>query len=323
MYPILTHPPVTKACSPSHGAHGDLADNPKAVARLWDRYQTLEENATPQPSYSRGSLALPGRRERRRRPSSRDAPVVRRASGATPPFHRATRSMCCSQKFVLGSVFADVVNSGIKTLHLYVTYSAAYYGDDDQSAGPSSTWAWILRGRRVPPPESAVPRHARQPRLPIRPTPRAPPASPSAPAPPSPSSSEPTSSRTCTSMRISTPPYKFVPGRYDPEREEGKSAPLAYLAWGAGRHPCARMKVAKLGMKIVLALFLLGFEYEVVDTAERPLDALPQIDGKDVHLARSRAASNQSGRRCQKRVERRRKSFKHIVYLATRPVAMY
>ncbi|KAJ7131202.1 cytochrome P450 [Mycena epipterygia] len=81
-------------------------------------------------------------------------------------------------------------------------------------------------------------------------------------------------------------PFKFDPGRYDAGREEDKGAPFAYLGWGAGRHPCAGMKVAKLEMKVVLGLFLIGCEYEVVDPEGRPLVVLPQIDRNDLHLAR-------------------------------------
>ncbi|KAJ7509078.1 hypothetical protein B0H11DRAFT_1901842 [Mycena galericulata] len=163
----------------------ELAHDPEAVARLWTSTRSSKRRPPPQPScsqlYPEGARENDGRalvmlqpyvELRRNTPvPSRDAIDVLLAEG-TP-----TEAIVV---FVLGSVFADVVNSGIKTLHLYVTYSAAYYGDDDKSAGPSSTWAWILRGRRVPPPESAVPRHARQPRLPIRPTAHAPRVNPHA-----------------------------------------------------------------------------------------------------------------------------------------------
>ncbi|KAJ7127667.1 cytochrome P450 [Mycena epipterygia] len=81
-------------------------------------------------------------------------------------------------------------------------------------------------------------------------------------------------------------PFKFDPGRYDAGREEDKGASFAYLGWGAGRHPCAGMKVAKLEMKVVLALFLIGCEYEIVDLEGTPLVEVPQIDRNDLHLAR-------------------------------------
>jgi sterol 14-demethylase len=46
------------------------------------------------------------------------------------------------------------------------------------------------------------------------------------------------------------------------------------------------MKVAKLEMKVVLALFLAGFDYDTVDGAGRPLTAVPEIDRNDIHLVR-------------------------------------
>ncbi|KAJ7739145.1 cytochrome P450 [Mycena metata] len=81
-------------------------------------------------------------------------------------------------------------------------------------------------------------------------------------------------------------PVKFDPGRYEAGREEDKNTPFGYLGWGAGRHPCTGMKVAKLEMKAVMALFLAGFEYEVVDSVGRPMERMPEIDRNDLHLAR-------------------------------------
>jgi hypothetical protein len=46
------------------------------------------------------------------------------------------------------------------------------------------------------------------------------------------------------------------------------------------------MKVAKLEMKVVLALFLAGFDYDIVDGAGRPLTAVPEIDRNDIHVVR-------------------------------------
>ncbi|KAJ7127689.1 cytochrome P450, partial [Mycena epipterygia] len=76
-------------------------------------------------------------------------------------------------------------------------------------------------------------------------------------------------------------PFKFDPGRYDAGREQDKGTPFAFLGWGAGRHPCAGMKVAKLEMKLVLAFFLVGYEYDIIDTEGTPLVEVPQIDRND------------------------------------------
>ncbi|KAJ7731878.1 cytochrome P450 [Mycena metata] len=90
-------------------------------------------------------------------------------------------------------------------------------------------------------------------------------------------------------------PFSFDPGRYDVGREEDKRVPLAYLGWGAGRHVCAGMRLAKLEMKLVTALFLAGFEYEPVDGKGQPLTAVPQIDRNDIQRVRGDIVLNLVG----------------------------
>ncbi|KAJ7097707.1 cytochrome P450 [Mycena epipterygia] len=66
-------------------------------------------------------------------------------------------------------------------------------------------------------------------------------------------------------------PSKFDPRRFDAGREEDKRALIAFLGWGAGWHMCAGMRIAKLEVKLIMALFFLTFEFEVVDsTGEFP-----------------------------------------------------
>jgi len=49
-----------------------------------------------------------------------------------------------------------------------------------------------------------------------------------------------------------------------------------------GRHPCAGMKIAKLEIKLVLALILLGFEYDLVDSSGKYPKNLPVPDKNDI-----------------------------------------
>jgi cytochrome P450 len=49
-----------------------------------------------------------------------------------------------------------------------------------------------------------------------------------------------------------------------------------------GRHPCAGMKIAKLEMKLILAMMLLGFEYELVDGNGNYPKELPSQDRNDI-----------------------------------------
>ena len=45
-----------------------------------------------------------------------------------------------------------------------------------------------------------------------------------------------------------------------------------------GRHICAGMKIAKLEIKLILAMVLLGYEYELVDGNGNYLKKLPSQD---------------------------------------------
>ena len=97
-------------------------------------------------------------------------------------------------------------------------------------------------------------------------------------------------------------PMTFDPDRYGPGREEDRKETFGYLPWGAGmcstttlsadffdvfcsylgRHPCAGIKIAKLEIKLVLAMMLLGYEYELVDGKGRYLKAIPEQDRNDL-----------------------------------------
>jgi len=81
-------------------------------------------------------------------------------------------------------------------------------------------------------------------------------------------------------------PSRFDPGRFDVGREEDKKVPLAFLGWGVGRHPCAGMRVAKLEMKLVLALIFAGYDFEIVDANGNLPTALPRPDKNDIQQAR-------------------------------------
>ncbi|GLB42444.1 putative cytochrome P450 [Lyophyllum shimeji] len=81
-------------------------------------------------------------------------------------------------------------------------------------------------------------------------------------------------------------PAAWDPTRFMPGREEDRKVPFGYLGWGAGRHPCTGMKVAKLEMKIIVALFLAGYEFDVVDAAGRFPERLPTPDYNDIQQAR-------------------------------------
>lgn len=85
---------------------------------------------------------------------------------------------------------------------------------------------------------------------------------------------------------IYTEPEKFDPERFLPPREEDKRSPHAFLGWGVGRHPCTAMKVAKFEIHMLLAFFLLGYEYELVDAQGRFPNPLPKPDRNDIQQVR-------------------------------------
>ena len=77
-------------------------------------------------------------------------------------------------------------------------------------------------------------------------------------------------------------PYKYDPGRWlrpDPV----PAAIYPFLGWGAGRHPCAGIMVAKLEMKLILAMFLTGYKFDLVDKDGKFPDPLPVPDRNNIH----------------------------------------
>jgi len=54
-------------------------------------------------------------------------------------------------------------------------------------------------------------------------------------------------------------PHKWDPGRWS-RPDPVPNAIYPFLGWGAGRHPCTGVKVAKLEMKLIVALFLTRYE---------------------------------------------------------------
>ncbi|PPQ80150.1 hypothetical protein CVT26_011784 [Gymnopilus dilepis] len=81
-------------------------------------------------------------------------------------------------------------------------------------------------------------------------------------------------------------PEVFDPARFGPGREEDKKATFAYLGWGAGRHPCSGMKVAKLEIKVIMAMMLAGYDFDVVDKHGRHMKNIPKPDRNDIQQAR-------------------------------------
>lgn len=110
--------------------------------------------------------------------------------------------------------------------------------------------------------------------------------------------------RTHMDPEIYPEPTKFDPDRYLEGRDEDRKQTCAYLGWGAGtylnppneslflylnlgRHACVGVKMAKLQMKLVLALMLLGYEYKLVDGSGKYPASFPQPDRNDIQQVSS------------------------------------
>ncbi|KDR74057.1 hypothetical protein GALMADRAFT_141795 [Galerina marginata CBS 339.88] len=84
---------------------------------------------------------------------------------------------------------------------------------------------------------------------------------------------------------IYTQPHEFDPARFGPGREEDKKGTFSYLGWGAGRHPCSGVRVAKLEMKAIMAIMLAGYNFDVVNKNGKHMEKLPKPDRNDLHQA--------------------------------------
>ena len=98
------------------------------------------------------------------------------------------------------------------------------------------------------------------------------------------------------------------PWRFDPSRKEVSKIDLAYVGWGVGQSvpsfllldfvprltlnlftgktTCLGTRLAKVELKLTTALFLLGFDHEIVDKTGAVPDSLPKPNWNDILLCR-------------------------------------
>ncbi|CCL99604.1 uncharacterized protein FIBRA_01622 [Fibroporia radiculosa] len=70
------------------------------------------------------------------------------------------------------------------------------------------------------------------------------------------------------------------PWKFDPARPESKM-PFSYVGWGAGKTVCLGQRLAKLQLKLVIAVLTLGFDLTAVDSTGHQLSSLPRPDWND------------------------------------------
>ncbi|KAL4079630.1 cytochrome P450 [Scleroderma citrinum] len=75
------------------------------------------------------------------------------------------------------------------------------------------------------------------------------------------------------------------PWKFDPNREAAKT-PFGYLGWGGGKTVCVGQRLARLKLKLVISMILLGFRYSMVDASGAILDTPPRPNWNDVLLCR-------------------------------------
>jgi len=90
--------------------------------------------------------------------------------------------------------------------------------------------------------------------------------------------------------RLYKDPWVFNPARGGPNNE-GKEAEdkLEFVGWGAGRSVCGGQRLAKIELKLIASMFLLGFDFSVVDQSGNPQtssSAIPRPNWNDTLLYR-------------------------------------
>lgn len=74
------------------------------------------------------------------------------------------------------------------------------------------------------------------------------------------------------------------PWAFNPDRAEVKHTPFAYVGWGGGKTLCLGTRLAKVELKLIAGMFLLGFRHSVIDKAGNPTN--PQPNWNDILLCR-------------------------------------
>ncbi|KAM3418058.1 hypothetical protein BST61_g6264 [Cercospora zeina] len=66
-------------------------------------------------------------------------------------------------------------------------------------------------------------------------------------------------------------PREWDPARYLPERAEDKKETYAWMGWGLARHPCLGMRFAKLEINLIVAFFVAYFDnIQLLDEQKKP-----------------------------------------------------
>ncbi|KAH7338681.1 cytochrome P450 [Rhizoctonia solani] len=80
-------------------------------------------------------------------------------------------------------------------------------------------------------------------------------------------------------------PSQYDPGRF--AKEQDKNQAYGFLGWGVGRHPCAGRRFAQYEIKSMVAMFLASYTYEVIDSnGKKPDPSVTVPDKNNLYQAR-------------------------------------
>ncbi|KAF9467869.1 cytochrome P450 [Collybia nuda] len=76
------------------------------------------------------------------------------------------------------------------------------------------------------------------------------------------------------------------PWRFNPGRPEPKNTTFGYVGWGGGKTLCLGTRLAKIELKVITAMFVLGFEHRIVDKLGNTATSLPTPNWNDILMCR-------------------------------------
>ncbi|KDQ08916.1 hypothetical protein BOTBODRAFT_165277 [Botryobasidium botryosum FD-172 SS1] len=87
--------------------------------------------------------------------------------------------------------------------------------------------------------------------------------------------------------KIYPEPKVWDPTRWQGEDEPGKGrVQWPNMFWGAGRYPCLGMRYAKLEMKSIIAMYVMTFDYKLVDRYDKPVTRALEPNKNDRYRAK-------------------------------------
>ncbi|KAK2464566.1 hypothetical protein APHAL10511_003424 [Amanita phalloides] len=72
------------------------------------------------------------------------------------------------------------------------------------------------------------------------------------------------------------------PWKFDPGRAAVKGTSYGYVGWGGGKTSCLGTRLAKVELKLITAMFVLGFRHGIVNEAGEVANPLPTPDWNDI-----------------------------------------